>query len=183
MGTPVADPFDAVISLTRAAPVLPSGVGVLAVDGRSGAGKSELATAVAAHLDATVVRLDHLYPGWDGLEAGVDRLVEWILRPLRAGDPVRWRRYDWLRERFGRWRDLQPTPLVIVEGVGAGARRCAPFLSALVWVEAPRDVRRRRALERDGDTYAPHWNRWAAQEDHYIALDQPAARADLIITS
>lgn len=40
--------------------------------------------------------------------------------------------------------------------------------------------RKRRALERDGDTYRPHWDRWAAQEEEYIIRFQPRVCADLI---
>ncbi len=50
-----------------------------------------------------------------------------------------------------------------------------------VWVETPDAVRRERALARDGDTYAPHWERWAAQERAVYAADPPAARADLVL--
>ena len=38
---------------------------ILLIDGRSGSGKSELATAIAAATGSQVVRLDDLYPGWD----------------------------------------------------------------------------------------------------------------------
>ncbi len=177
----MAGPRDDVIALLRRGAPLPSGVRVLAIDGRSGAGKTTFAAALAPDLDGRVLAVEHLYPGWDGLEAGVDRLAEWVLRPLAAGTPVRWRRYDWLRECYGRWRELAPAPVVVVEGVGAGARRCAPYLSALVWLEVPVAERRRQAMARDGARYAPHWDRWAAQEERHFAANDTAARADLVI--
>ena len=37
-----------------------------------------------------------MYPGWDGLQAGVDLLVEAVLVPLSAGRPAQVPRYDWL---------------------------------------------------------------------------------------
>ena len=49
---------------------------LLAVDGRSGAGKTSLALELAAllrpHLDVEVFHLDSVYPGWDGLDAALD---------------------------------------------------------------------------------------------------------------
>jgi hypothetical protein len=48
-------------------------------------------------------------------------------------------------------------------------------------VDAPAGRRRDRALARDGATYAPHWERWARQEDEFYAADQVREHADLIV--
>src|SRR6202042_2836673 len=40
---------------------------LIAVDGRSGSGKTWFAGRLARPLDAPVIHLDDLYPGWDGL--------------------------------------------------------------------------------------------------------------------
>ncbi|MBL7253149.1 dephospho-CoA kinase [Paractinoplanes lichenicola] len=156
-------------------------VKVLAVEGRSGAGKSTVADAVAAELQAPVVRMDHLYPGWDGLASGVDALVRWVLEPLAAGRPARWRRYDWAAERYAEAHRVPGCDVLVVEGVGTGARQVTPYVSALVWVELDGPERRRRALARDGDTYAPHWDRWARHEDEFYAEHEVRSRADLVI--
>ena len=44
-------------------------------------------------------------------------------------------------------------------------------------------MRRRRALDRDGETYAPHWERWAAQERVTFARERTRARADLVLVT
>ncbi len=125
--------------------------------------------------------MEDLYGGWDGLERGIDLLVSDVLAPLRAGLVPLVPRYDWVADGWGApWR-LAPPPVLIVEGVGAGARRAAAYASALVWVEAPSAVRKQRALDRDGDTFAPHWDAWAAQEDAMLARERTPDRADLII--
>jgi hypothetical protein len=72
---------------------------------------------------------------------------------------------------------------LIIEGVGSGALQAEPYLSGLVWLEASDDVRRARALARDGDLYAPHWTRWAEQEEDYYALHDVHSRADLTIVT
>ncbi|RCG31471.1 dephospho-CoA kinase [Sphaerisporangium album] len=156
---------------------------VVALDGPSGAGKTTLGRALAAELDAGLVHMDALYPGWDGLLGGVNRLVEWVLRPLAAGEAARWRRYDWALEAYAEWRELPPSPVVVVEGVGAGALATRPYVSALIWVEAPLAIRKARALGRpeDGAAYAPHWDRWARQEEAYFTADRVRDRADVIV--
>jgi adenylylsulfate kinase-like enzyme len=58
---------------------------VIAVDGRSGSGKTSLAARLRSALHAPVVTLEDLYGGWDGLERGIDLLVSEVLEPLAAG--------------------------------------------------------------------------------------------------
>jgi para-aminobenzoate synthetase len=154
---------------------------VLAVDGRSGAGKTSLAAGLRAALDAPVVTLEELYGGWDGLERGIDLLVSAVLEPLSAGRPARVPRYDWVAAAWGTPWVLEPPWLLIVEGVGAGARRAAAYASVLVWMEAPESVRKKRALDRDGETFAPHWDMWAVQEDAMLAREHTPVRADFLI--
>jgi uridine kinase len=154
---------------------------VVAIDGRSGAGKTSLAASLRGELGAPVVTLEDLYGGWDGLERGIDLLVSEVLAPLSAGRAARVPRYDWAAAAWGAPWVLEPPEVLIVEGVGAGARRAAAYESVLAWMEAPASVRKKRALDRDGETFAPHWDTWAAQEDAMLARERTAERADLVI--
>jgi uridine kinase len=154
---------------------------VVAVDGRSGAGKTSFAAVLQGELAAPVVSLEDLYGGWDGLDHGVDLLVSDVLGPLAAGWAPRVPRYDWVEAQWAEPVLLEPTEVLIVEGVGACARRAAAFESLLVWLEAPPDVRKKRALDRDGETFAPYWDRWAAQEDAMLACEHTPDRADIVI--
>lgn len=149
---------------------------VLAIDGRSGSGKTDLADRLAVALDAVVVRLDEHYEGWRGLEAGIAyvRDIMAALRDGREGSAPAW---DWHSSSPGAPITYRPAPVVIVEGVGAGALDLAEFVDVLVWVEAPDEVRRARALARDGETFAPWWDTWAQQEDAYLARHRPQDRA------
>ncbi len=155
---------------------------MIAIDGRSGAGKSSLAGRLRAELDAPVVTLEDLYGGWDGLERGIDLLVSAVLAPLRAGRAARVPRYDWVARDWGTpWTLAPATEVLIVEGVGAGARRAAAYASLLIWIEEPGPVRKKRALNRDGATFAPYWDMWAAQEDAMLAREHTPERADLVL--
>jgi uridine kinase len=162
-------------------PALAGGTRVVAVDGRSSAGKTSLAAALREQLDAPVVALEDLYGGWDGLERGIALLVSRVLEPLAAGRTVRVPRYDWHAAAWGEPWTLEPPPVLVVEGVGAGARRAAAYASVLIWVEAAASVRKKRALARDGETFAPYWDAWAAQEDALLARERTPDRADLVI--
>jgi hypothetical protein len=72
-------------------------------------------------------------------------------------------------------------PVVVVEGCGSSVGPAGARAAVRVWMEAPRAERLRRGLERDGETYRPHWERWAAQEDRLYAVDGTRAKADLVI--
>lgn len=158
---------------------------LIAVDGFSGAGKTTLATEVAAALSSRgSVRLFHLediYPGWDGLESGMAYYRERILRPLSRGLPARWQAWDWDTGRPGAARVTEPADAVVLEGVGAAHREARALLDTVVWVDGEEAVRKRYALDRDGSTYAPHWERWAAQERRWAATDDVPAAASLTV--
>ena len=154
---------------------------VVAVDGRSGAGKTSLAATLARLLGAPVVSLEGLYGGWDGLERGIDLLVADVLQPLAVGWAADVPQYDWVTREWAQPVVLEPPEVLIVEGVGAGARRAAAFESLLVWLEVPAPIRKQRALDRDGETFAPYWDQWAAQEDLMLARERTPDRADIFI--
>ena len=126
------------------------------------------------------MHLDDLYAGWGGL-GEVEVQLETMLRPLAQGRPGSYRRYDWLIGDWAETVSVEPSPLLVLEGVGSGARRCADLCTLLVWVEAPYEERMRRGLERDGDTFAPHWEQWAADEAELFAREGTRERADLVV--
>ena len=177
----MADAVGVIRAAVRAGKARAGRTRVVAIDGRSGAGKTLLASQVRTRLGAPVVSLEDLYGGWDGLEHGIDLLVSEVLVPF-AGERAAWvPRYDWLTREWAEPVLLEPPDVLIVEGAGAGARRAAAFESLLVWLEAAAPARRKRSLDRDGDTFAPYWDMWAAQEDAMLAREGTPERADLVI--
>ena len=95
--------------------------------------------------------------------------------------PARWRLWDWVADAPGAWAERDPAATVVVEGVGAGAAACRPHLDDLLWLEAPAEQRYARAIARDGEVFAREWDRWAAQEEAYLAADDPAGAADVVV--
>ncbi|MEZ3158705.1 hypothetical protein AB1K56_17445 [Microbacterium sp. BWR-S6Y] len=153
------------------------------VDGRSGAGKSSLARRLVSAWPGRgrvqLVALDDVYPGWDGLAAGVEYARETILLPHARGLLGVWERWDWDAGARAEAYAVDPSLPLVVEGAGILTPDVARLADVSVWVESPSSSRRDRALARDGDTYRPHWQRWARQEDVHIDRHSPAERADL----
>jgi cytidylate kinase len=154
---------------------------VIGVDGPSGAGKTEVALTLGARLRAPVLHLEDIYPGWSGLAETPGMVVNRVLEPLAVGEIGLVARWDWEHNRPGTVMRFAPTPLLILEGVGSGARICRPFLSLLVWLDAAASVRKARALSRDGDVYAPFWDMWAEQERRLFAADDIRASAEVVV--
>jgi hypothetical protein len=182
---------------------------VVLLDGRSGTGKTTLAGVLAGRLGAQLVHLDDLYPGWDGLRAASEAVVAEVLAapphialPLphdpppppidrRAGTAhpgvpdvparPRWRRFDWGTGLQAEWHALDATRPLVVEGCGALSRDSAPLATFRIWLDGDDAARKQRALDRDGETFAREWERWARQEDAFIAAEDPRSLADRVL--
>ncbi len=156
---------------------------VILIDGRAGAGKSTLSRLVAANWPLAgrpqLIALDSIYPGWDGMDAGVERALHDVLRPHARGLLSTWRRWDWESGTEAEAHAVTPALGVILEGCGALNPATARLADVRVWVEAPESSRKRRALERDGDGFRPHWNRWAEQEASHLSRHDPRALANV----
>ena len=135
-------------------------VPVVTIDGYSGSGKSTLAAALARLVAGwQVLHLDDWYPGWDGLAAGAD-IARRIAADLRAGRASSYEAWDWEHGTTGATIRVPLAP-TIIEGCGAIEAEA----DLAVWIADPgEEERRTRALARDGQTYAPHWQRWADQD-------------------
>ena len=150
------------------APASPHGEGarakravpVVTIDGYSGSGKSTLAAALTRLVNGwQVLHLDDWYPGWDGLAAGAD-IARRIAADLRAGRASSYEAWDWENGTTGATIRVPLAP-TIIEGCGAIEAEA----DLTIWIADPgEDERRSRALARDGQTYAPHWRRWADQD-------------------
>lgn len=145
---------------------------IVAIDGRSGAGKTTLAgklekelreegTAVAA------IEVESFIGGWNGLNDGVEAVAAQILEPVRSRGRATARMWDWNR---GAWAEEVRIPpsghvdVLILTGCGAASAPCRPFVDLAVWVELDEKRRRERVARREGDP-GRWWRMWAEQED------------------
>lgn len=146
------------------------------IDGRSGSGKTELARAlVDGWPEAQLVRLDDLYRGWDGLDEASASVASII-------STHRWRAWNWTAGAPGAWYELDASRPLIIEGVGAISCTSVGLVDVAVWVDLDDTTRKQRALQRDGELYAPFWNRWAAQELAFMAREKPRSLADIEVS-
>ena len=150
---------------------------VVLIDGGSGSGKTTLAAALAPVLAAQLVRLDDFYPGWDGLESASAAVHHDVLSPVGPG----WRRWNWMTDSAAEWHPIDPTLPLVIEGSGCLSHANRERATFGIWVELDASTRKKRALARDGDAYAPYWDRWAAQEQSFGLRECPQRLADVIL--
>lgn len=175
-------PLEQLLAHAAGAPPSCGAVRVIGIDGRSGSGKTSLARGLARAWHAPVLSMDSVYPGWSGLAVATDLLVEHVLRPLSRGEHPAVPTWDWLADRPGPALPLPVADRLVVEGCGATVGAAAPFVGTRVWLEGPADLRRERAIARDGELFAAHWDMWAAQEESVFTADRTRERAHVVLT-
>ncbi|HTD17147.1 MAG TPA: hypothetical protein VK673_18325 [Chthoniobacterales bacterium] len=157
---------------------------ILAVDGRSGSGKSTVAALLQRSVPASaIVHTDdvawhHSFFDWS------DLLVEGILKPLRNGRAVSYRPPGWdKRGRPGAIEAAAGLDLVIVEGVGASRTEVMPWIDCALWVQSGLEEAERRGIARDGGTEGARdfWREWGAQEFDFLQRQRPWERATVIV--
>ncbi|MET0695553.1 MAG: NTP transferase domain-containing protein [Propionibacteriaceae bacterium] len=176
---------------------------VVALDGRSGAGKTTLAAGLSLVRPATVVEGDDFYGGRQiaGLDffarerlpdaEVADLVIDWrrlrreALEPLSGGNAARFARYDWDSDdgRMGAEVGLVAADLVVVEGVYSARPELSDLVDLAVCVEVDPSVRQRRlSLRADDDD--PHLvSFWERGESFYFAEVRPVESFDLVVGS
>jgi hypothetical protein len=166
--------------------VAPSRPVVLAVDGRSNAGKTTLAARMGRAVPGSaVVHTDDI--AWQHSRFGwADLLIDGILRPVHQGQAVSYRPPRWAEHgREGSIEVPAGCPLLVVEGDGAGRQEVADLIDVLIWVQSDEREAQRRVLNRIGKPdEAPtiwHHREWMAEEIPFNAAQRTWERADVIV--
>ena len=150
---------------------------IILIDGESGVGKTTLALTMADELGAIVVHLDDVYPGWGGLVAGRDAVIDGVLRPARRGTSGRLRCWDWEHDQPGIDVIVPASDVLIVEGCGISTTTARELADVAIWVTCDDEQRRERLTVRDGDRFDEFTELWDRQVSEHIATNQPRETA------
>jgi len=168
---------------------------LIAIDGRSGVGKSTIARALHQRSGGTLVSGDDFFAGGVDLLAAkpevradlcIDRkrLGE-VLAALKAGRTVQYHAFDWARFDGRLSSDLtriEPKPILMLEGVYANHPNLRPLIDLSVLIKAPPGDRARRLLARKGALTA--WERqWHEAEDWYFTTLATPDQFDLAVVN
>jgi len=177
---------------------------VVAIDGRSGSGKSTVAEAVAQAIGAVVVPCDDFFAAsvsnaeWDRRTPeqraadGIDwrRLKREAIEPLRTGRAARWYAFDFLAgPRTDGTYSLQrtpteraPKPIVLLDGAYSARPELADVLDLSVLVEAAPTTREARLAAREAPDFLRQWHaRWDLAEEYYFGHVRPPSTFDVVL--
>lgn len=158
---------------------------IVAVDGRSSAGKSTLAERLSASLPAcAVVHTDDV--AWNHSRFDWDGPLRELIDQVKRGSGVNYRPPPWdAHQRPGSIEIPAGAEWLIVEGVGVGRASLAPYRDMLIWVDTEPAEAERRSQSRigrpGGPASAQHLAAWMSEEVPFLDTDRPWERADLIV--
>jgi para-aminobenzoate synthetase len=189
------DTLDTVLSYLETSRKNSNGPFVIAVDGRSGTGKSTLAEALRSRLAATIIDGDAFYAGGtvirnENAARLVELCIDWrrqkdVLQTLRSGRPARFQAFDWDAFDGSLVADpvvVEPMPWIILEGVYSARPELSELLDVRILLRTSDDVRTARLLEREW-TIGPWERQWHHAEAHYFEHMVPESGFDLVIDS
>lgn len=172
---------------------------IVALDGRSGTGKSTIARLLAKKLNATVIKCDDFYAGgsaseWDNMtpKEKVDTCIDWkrlrseVVEPLRLRKPASWRSFNWDRQEglSDEVFTAMPTNLIILDGIYSGRPELSDLVDFSIYVTVPDDQRRIRLNEREGESRMRSWQKiWDEAEDYYFDVICLPERFDMVVTN
>lgn len=166
---------------------------VVAIDGRSGVGKSTLAGWLARELPAGLIEGDDFYAGGTGIlgdppKARAARCIDWraqrrVLSDLRQGQAASYHAFDWdafdgsLQERR---TEVAPAAIILLEGVYAARPELRAFVDLSILLQVPDTVRLSRLMAREGEI-GPWERQWHEAEAWYFAEAAPASGFNLVL--
>jgi uridine kinase len=177
---------------------------VVAIDGRSGSGKSSVAEAVAQAIDAVIVPCDDFFPAsisnaeWDRRtpEQRAADAIDWrrlkreAIDPLRTGRKANWHAFDFLAGPRGDGTyllkatptALAPKPVVLLDGAYSARPELGDVLDLSVLVEATPTTRETRLAAREGAGFLRQWHtRWDLAEEYYFGHLRPPSAFDVAV--
>ncbi len=153
---------------------------VVAIDGRSGSGKSTIASFLKAELDAIVIPGDDFFAGGVQLRNDPPQqlaadCMDWrslgtVLDQLKRQGTAQYRPFDW--EKFDGSKSDRPIsvesrPVIVVEGVYSARPELRDLIDLAVLVDIDEDLRLQRLLEREGEISG--WEQqWHLGENWYF---------------
>ncbi len=151
---------------------------IVAIDGRSGSGKSAFARRLAENVACTVVHTDDYYlpmerrvPDWRKIPcANMDlmRLRQEVLEPFLAGQTGTYRPYDC---RSGTYRPAGAVPpggVLLIEGSYSHSKELAWLCDLKIFLTCSPEAQRKRLQAREGDRYRNFEQLWIPLEEAYI---------------
>ena len=170
---------------------------LVAIDGRSGTGKSTFTNQLERQIKCIVVRGDDFYSGgsleeWnrrtprEEAELCIDwqRLKEKALLPLLSGQKTEWHPFNW-KTMQGFSNDIvckNPRDIILLDGAYSTRPELLDLIDITVLITCREDLRRERLLQREGEEFVSEWHSvWNEAEKYYYSEVRTPDMFDLVV--
>ena len=161
---------------------------LIAIDGPAGAGKTTLAAKLLEEYSSTqsvtVIHMDDLYNGWtDALGDELSQKLGQIVRQYRLGSVFEIEIFDWSSMKFDGVQRIQPSDVLIFEGVGAAQKIVRDADAITYWLDIEPAIGLERVLARDGQEIEVFMHQWQLDQEIHFVRDKTRENAQHIQSS
>ena len=165
-----------------------AGMTLIAIDGPAGAGKTTLAAKFERDLSlensVSVIHMDDLYAGWENaLGEQLTQKLKEIVEAFTSQNTFTISIFNWSSNSFDSFQTIEPTNILIIEGVGAGQKVVRDRGATVYWLDIEPSIGLERVLARDGIEIELQMRRWQIDQARFFESDLTRNHADHIITS
>jgi uridine kinase len=163
---------------------------VVAIDGNSAAGKSSLAASLKETYSCNVISMDSFFLrpeqrtterlAQPGGNIDYERFAEEVIEPLGSGEPFVYHPYDCSTMELTAPVLVDPTPLLIVEGVYCLHPNFAGIYDISVFLMLEEAEQHRRLLERNPFLLERFINEWIPMENKYFEHFRIPEKCDFV---
>ena len=152
---------------------------LVAIDGRCAGGKTTLAQELSEQYGWSVIHMDHFFLrpeqrsaeryAQPGENVDHERVMEEVLLPLKAGDPVQYRPFNCETWAMDDPVSVAVSPVVLIEGSYACHSKLRPYYHITAFVTVDPQVQLERILRRNGPEMKEIFReRWIPMEEAYF---------------
>ena len=167
---------------------------IVAIDGRSGSGKSSLAALLAQTFSCNVFHMDDFYlpksersSNWQEVPAGnmdLSRFLEEVLLPARLEKDVVYRPYNCQGKDSTFQTSLLPhTALTVIEGSYSHHPLLSPLYDWKIFLTCSEQEQHRRLSIREGSHFPTFLSQWIPMEERYFKAFSIVEKSSFVLNT
>lgn len=164
---------------------------LIAIDGRSASGKSNLSRYLEEELDASVVSMDDFFlrkelrtkERYEEIGGNVEylRVKEEVILPFINKEDIKYRPYDCKKFEFGEIKNIKENNILIIEGSYSLHPTLIDYYDFKIFLDVNTDEQINRLMKRNPNNIEIFINEWIVLEERYFIGLNTKDKADLYI--
>lgn len=153
---------------------------IVAIDGRSGAGKTTFAFELQKKLDCNVIHIDDFFLRPEqrtkkrldtpGENVDHERFLNDVLIPLRNGEKFRFKPFDCHLMKFKDEVTIEPNRITVIEGSYCCHKNLWDHYDLHIFLDIDRETQRQRIIKRNYENAEMFFEKWIPLEEKYFEM-------------